>query len=69
MLTNAMAVVHLLNSLVDVYLWLADEIDDAVLMSRIKARKAARTKYILAETQRIKLEILRDLDRNNPTKH
>lgn len=68
MITNAMAVVHLLNSLVDVYLWLDDKIDDLELNKRIKARKAARTKYIATETQRIKLEILRELDRNDPPK-
>ncbi len=65
MFTNAMAVVHLLNTLVDVYLWLNDEIDDAKLMGRIKARKSARLQYIATEKQRIRLEILRELDRNN----
>lgn len=66
MITNAMAVVHLLQSLVDVYLWLNDEIADHQLMERIKARKAARTQYIATEKQRIRLEILRELDRNDP---
>lgn len=66
MITNAIAVVHLLQSLVDVYLWLDDKIDDLELNKRIKERKAARTKYIATENQRIRLEILRDLDRNNP---
>lgn len=65
MITNAIAVVHLLQSLVDVYLWLDDKIDDMELNKRIKERKAARTKYIATENQRIRLEILRDLDRNN----
>lgn len=66
MFTNAMAVVHLLSTMVDVYLWLQDEIADHELMERIKARKAARSKYIATENQRIRLEILRELDRNNP---
>lgn len=63
-----MAVVHLLQSLVDVYLWLDDKIDDLELQKRIKARKSARVKYITTEKQRIRLEILRDLDRNDPPK-
>lgn len=66
MISNAMAVVHLLNTMVDIYLWLQDEIADHVLMERIKARKAARAKYIATENQRVRLEILRELDRNNP---
>lgn len=66
MFTNAMAVVHLLNTMVDVYTWLQDEIDDATLMKRISARKKARATYIATENQRIRLEILRELDRNNP---
>lgn len=63
-----MAIIHLLGTLVDVYLWLDDKISDVVLFQRIKARKAARVKYIASETQRVRLEILRDLDRNNPPK-
>lgn len=66
MFTNAMAVVHLLNTMVDVYLWLQDKIDDAELMARITARKKARATYIATENQRIRLEILRELDRNDP---
>lgn len=66
MFTNAMAVVHLLNTMVDVYLWLQDEIQDAELMKRISARKKARATYIATENQRVRLEILRELDRNNP---
>lgn len=61
-----MAVVHLLNTMVDVYLWLQDEINDLELKKRIDARKVARKKYIATESQRIRLEILRELDRNNP---
>lgn len=68
MFTNTMAVVHLLNSLVDVYLWLADEIADAELMTRIKARKQARLKYITTEKLKIRLEIIRELDKNNPSR-
>jgi protease II len=66
MFTNAMAVVHLLQTVVDVYLWLQDEIADHQLMERIQARKKARAKYIATEKQRIRLEILREMDRNNP---
>jgi hypothetical protein len=66
MFTNAMAVVHLLQTMVDVYLWLNDEIADHELKKRIDARKSARKKYIATENQRVRLEILRELDRNNP---
>lgn len=66
MITNAMTIIHLLQSLVDVYLWLDDQIQDLELMNRIKARKAARIKYIIEEKQKIRLEILRELDSNNP---
>lgn len=66
MFTNAMAVVHLLNTMVDVYMWLQDEISDLELKKRIDARKQARKKYIATENQRVRLEILRELDRNNP---
>lgn len=66
MITNAMAIIHLLNTMVDVYLWLNDEIADHQLMERIQARKIARTKYIATEKQRVRLEILRELDRNDP---
>jgi hypothetical protein len=64
-ITNAMAVIHLLNSVVDVYLFFMDKIDDLELANRIKERKQARTRFIAAETERIKLEILRDLERNS----
>lgn len=66
MITNAMAVVHLLNTVVDVYLWFQDKIDDIELNNRIKERKKARANYIATENQRIRLEILRELDRNSP---
>jgi hypothetical protein len=64
-ITNAMAVIHLLNSVVDVYLFFMDKIDDLELAGRIKERKQARTRFIAAETERIKLEVLRDLERNS----
>lgn len=66
MFTNAMAVVHLLQTMVDVYLWMQDEIADHELKKRIDARKAARKQYIATENQRVRLEILREMDRNNP---
>lgn len=66
MFTNATAVIHLLMTVVDVYTWLNDEIADHELKRRIDARKKARSQYIATEKQRIKLEILRELDRNNP---
>ncbi|GEM_PF-6517146 len=66
MFTNAMAVVHLLNTVVDVYLWFQDKIADNELHKRIAERKKLRAKYIVEENQRIRLEILRDLGRNDP---
>lgn len=67
MITNTMAVVHLLQTVVDVYLWMNDQIADLELKRRIDARKAARKKYIATESQRIRLEIIRELDKNNPS--
>jgi hypothetical protein len=65
LITNAVAIIHLLNTVVDVYLYFQDKIRDDELTDRIRARKDARAKYIASETQRIRLEILRELDRNN----
>lgn len=62
-----MAVIHLLNTVVDVYLYFQDKIRDDELTDRIRARKDARAKYIATENQRIRLEILRELDRNRPS--
>ena len=65
MITNAMSVIHLLQTVVDVYLYFQDKIRDDELTDRIRARKDARNKYIATENQRIRLEILRELDRNS----
>jgi hypothetical protein len=64
MIANAMAVVHLLNTVVDVYLWLDDKIQDVELHRRISERKKSRIKYITEEKLKVRLEILRDLERN-----
>jgi len=66
MITNAMAVIHLLNTVVDVYLWFQDKIADGELHKRISERKKLRAKYIVEENQRIRLEILHSLGSNNP---
>lgn len=65
MIANAMAVVHLLQTVVDVYLWLDDKIQDIELQRRISERKKSRIKYITEEKLKVRLEILRDLERNS----
>ena len=65
-MANIMAIVHLLNTVADVYLWFIDKIKDEELNNRIKERKKLRNKYIIEENQRMRLEILRDLGRNDP---
>lgn len=65
MIANAMAVVHLLQTVVDVYLWLDDKIQDIELQKRISERKKSRIKYITEEKLKVRLEILRDLERNS----
>lgn len=65
MIANAMAVVHLLQTVVDVYLWLDDKIQDIELHRRISERKKSRIKYITEEKLKVRLEILRDLERNS----
>jgi hypothetical protein len=65
-MANVMAIVHLLNTVADVYLWFIDKIKDDELHKRITERKKLRAKYIVEENQRIRLEILRSLGRDNP---
>ena len=65
MFANAMAVIQFINLCADVFYWLDDKIDDLEFKRRCDQRKQARKKFITSENERIRLEILRDIQRNS----
>lgn len=65
MISNVMAVIQFVNLCADVFYWIDDKIDDIEFKRRCDQRKAARKKFIASENERIKLEILRDIERNS----
>jgi len=66
MFSNFMAIVEFLSLCSDVYLWLDDKITDIQFKERSNARKEKRKIFISTEKEKIKLEVLRDLERNDP---
>ena len=66
MFSNFMAIIEFLNLCSDVYLWLDDQISDYQFKERSNARKEKRKIFISTEKQKLKLEVLRDLERNDP---
>lgn len=65
MISNVMAVIQFVNLCADVFYWIDDKIDDIEFKRRCDKRKEARKTYIKSENQRIRLEILRDIERNS----
>ena len=65
MISNVMAVIQFLNLCADVFYWIDDKIDDLEFKRRCDQRKKARKDFIKTENERIKLEILRDIERNS----
>lgn len=65
MISNVMAVIQFLNLCADVFYWMDDKINFEEFKRRCEDRKAARNKFIATENERIKLEILRDIERNS----
>ena len=66
MFSNFKAIIEFLNLCSDVYLWLDDQISDYQFKERSNARKEKRKIFISTEKQKLKLEVLRDLERNDP---
>jgi len=63
-----MAVVEFLNLCADVYMWLDEKITDTQFKDRCNARKEKRKIFITTEKERLKLEVLRDIQRNDARK-
>lgn len=66
MFSNFMAIIEFLNLCSDVYLWLDDKITDLQFKERSNARKEKRKIFISSEKEILRLEVLRDLERNDP---
>jgi hypothetical protein len=63
-----MAVIQFLNLCADVWYWIDDKIDDAEFKRRCDERKTKRKEFIKNENEKIRLEILRDIERNSKPK-